>query len=100
MKKPVIIVALAVSLAGCGNPPDSGTVVGRSYTPPDTYMTTSCHLINKSIMCIPQDHYEPPMWSLRIKPVKGDTDWRDVDQTEYDHCSTGEQYPQCVKDGM
>lgn len=107
MKKAVIaLVAVAIGAAACGGP-SSGTVTDRRYHRGYSYWATQCvpvsHYNGKTTSttthCYPVRDYQPPSWGLKLRPVKGDPGWRDVDQHEYDLCIDGDEYPECVAAG-
>jgi hypothetical protein len=104
MKRFSLLLAIPL-LAACGNPPERGTVIDHSFTPAwIQYIpgTTMCSGNPPSCTTMPPQIIPwPDSWKLKLKNTakdgRDDEGWREVSQSEYEHCDIGAVYPECAQ---
>lgn len=96
------VAALAISVAGCGNPPERGVVTDANYTPawvqiiPGTPPVCS----GNPPICTPGMPMQvipwPDRWEIEITDTRGESGWRELSEAEYERCNLAEVYPECT----
>lgn len=96
-------LAAAACLAACGsNPPKTGTVIGKQYTPAHIVSRLIPMNTGKTVILVPQTGYAPDEWDVEIrgdcKPTDKGTEecrtgWLQVDETTYHGYAIGAQFP-------
>lgn len=86
------LLTATLLLAGCSNPPTTGTVTDKRYTPAHSQTHTWCHPVGKVTVCEPRIDFYPDTWELCITN-SNETGWRTVDHVEYDRYAIGDHYP-------
>jgi hypothetical protein len=71
-----------------------GTVIGKEYDDPDTWVTTSCS--GKPLHCTTMVHHDGEHWRLRIAGTDRVGEhrkvWHEVDHETFDHAEKGRQF--------
>lgn len=93
MKRLVLLVALL--LAGCSDPPESGVVTSKEYHAAYTWVQMMCSAFDpKTGVCtvwMPITHYVPERWALCLR-AGDDEGCRDVEKRTWDEFQVGEYY--------
>ncbi len=99
-KRALLAAGLALSLAACGDPPETGTVTNKVYTEPWTSFTMHCAAYNQQHACtswFTTPVYHPADWSVCLRADAQDTShdrtgcWS-VNQHTYDSVRVGQQW--------
>lgn len=85
-----VIALILVLLAGCGWH-GTGTVVQKDYHSAWVQTTVVCHPIGSKgqTMCVPETHYWPEKFRLKIRSDDKKTHWVSVSDSEYSSASIG-----------
>lgn len=96
-----IVVGMAIALAGCSNPPQTGRVTARNFYQPYTWYEQMCVARDKYGSCtvsMPLRHDEPARYELCLRADAGDTSHDktgcfDVDPQMFAGYQVGDHYP-------
>ncbi len=89
------LVAVGLLLAAGCSAPESGTVIGKNYSPASTWIDYQCMTYNTNGMCtlrMPVTHTNPESWCLVLRHGE-DEGCRAVDQITYHNYRIGQEYP-------
>ncbi|AHG24453.1 hypothetical protein PBI_OAKER_62 [Mycobacterium phage Oaker] len=94
------VAALAISVAGCSNPPERGVISDADYHPAWVQVipgTTTC--AGNPMICTttPTQFIPwPERWEIEITDTKGNSGWLDVSEDIYGRCKLRSVYPECT----
>ena len=94
------VAALAISVAGCSNPPERGVVTDANYTAAWIQVIpgmTTCAgnppiCTTTPMQVIPW----PDRWEIEITDSQGNSGWRELSEDEYNRCNLAEVFPECT----
>ena len=96
------VAALAISVAGCSNPPERGVVTDANYTPAWIQVIPGTPPIcsGNPPICTPGTPMQiipwPDRWAIEITDSRGESGWRELSEDEYNRCNLAEVYPECT----
>lgn len=97
MKKIVLLTILVIALlmlTGCGYRLNQGTVVDKSYTPPQTYTRHGLMHVGQTLIPTTRKVHRPAQYQLKVMGTDAkDTmvcEWWDVSQEKYETTEIGD----------
>lgn len=97
MKKAILCALLAaalLTLTGCGYRLKQGTVVDKSYTPPQTYTSHGFMHVGLTLIPTTRKVHRPAQYQLKVMGTDADDtmvcEWWDVSREQYEKTEIGD----------
>lgn len=99
----IAVAAVAVSVTACSSAPETGTITNANYNPAWVQVIPAVPGIctGNPPVCTPSTPMQiipwPDTWEVEITSGSGEHGWRDVTQIEFERCSRGSRFPECLR---